>query len=365
MKVAVFFGGKSCEHNISIITGVQTMRVLSVRHEVVPVYIDNNGEFWTGRDLNELKNFKEGAKAKKVRVVFAGGSKNMYSAKGKVLSQIDAALLCTHGFGGEDGCLQGLLTLCGIPYTGSDVLASSCGMNKIYMKKMFEREFLPIVPYVSFSREQYKNDLYSLVEKIKQELKFPMIVKPANLGSSIGISVAHDFPQLFESIASGLFWDNDIVVENALEGFSEYNCAALGSGSDVMVSEIERPLSSHEFLTYKDKYLNKQKGQSGAKKEFPAQLDEKLAQKIKSLTKRAFKAIGASGVARVDFLCVDGQVYVNEINTIPGALSNYLFSKGANVLSFADLLDKLLDIAIANQKRRDSLQFVYSSSYSI
>jgi len=366
MKVAVFFGGKSCEHNISIITGVQAMRVLQVRHEVIPIYIDNEGAFWTGKDLTDLKSFKSDKKIKKQKVVLAGNSKNLYSAKGKILATIDVALLCTHGFGGEDGCLQGLLSLCGIPFTGSSVLASSVGMNKIYMKKMFERDFLPIVPYVSFSKNEYKNDLYSLVEKIKTELKFPMIVKPASLGSSIGISVAHDFPELFESISNGFLWDNEMVVENALVNYSEYNCAGIGDENDIVVSEIERPISSSEILTYKDKYQSKQKGQSGAKKEFPAKIDEKLAEKIKSLTKRVFKSIGASGVARVDFLLgEDGQIYVNEINTIPGALSNYLFSKGVNKLSFADLLDRLLDIAVIRQKRNDELQFVYKSTYSI
>jgi len=366
MKVAVFFGGKSCEHNISIITAVQAMRVLGVRHDIIPIYIDNEGIFWHGEELKEMRAFKKDKKVKKQRVTFMGGSKNLYSVKGKILATVDVALLCTHGFGGEDGCLQGLLSLCGIPFTGSGVLASSIGMNKIYSKKMFERDFLPILPYVGFNKTEYKNDLYSLVEKIKTELTFPLIVKPASLGSSIGITVAHDFPELFEAISNAFLWDNEVVIENALVNYLEYNCAAIGDGGDILLSEIERPISSSEFLTYKDKYLNKQKGQSGTKKEFPAKIDSKLASKIKILTRKAFKAIGASGVARIDFLLSEeGQLYVNEINTIPGALSNYLFTKGDNFLSFADLLDRLLDIAVVRQKRSDDLQFVYKSAYEL
>jgi len=365
MKIAVFFGGKSCEHNISIITGVQAIKVLSVRHEVIPIYIDNDGVFWHGKDLTSLNAFKASSKVKKIRVSLLPASSSLHSTKGKVISKIDAAILATHGFGGEDGCLQGLLTLCGIPFSGCDVLASSVGMNKIYMKKLFERDFLPIVPYVSFTKNQYKNELYNIVEKIKTELKFPLIVKPASLGSSIGITVAHDFPSLFEAISAGFLWDNAIVIENALTNFIEYNCAALGNSDDIILSEIERPLSSDEFLTYKDKYLNKQKGQKGAKKEFPAKIDDKLADKIKSLTRRAFKAIGASGVARVDFLYDGQQLFVNEINTIPGALSHYLFNAGASKLSFADLLDKLIDIALKTKKEQDALQFVYKSAYKI
>jgi len=378
MKVAVFFGGKSCEHSISVITAVQTMQALKQRHEVIPVFIDNmTGSFWTGKNLDTLEAFKESAKVKKVRVVLAPGSDKLYTYKGKVLAKLDAALLCTHGFGGEDGCLQGLLTLCGIPYTGSNVLASAVGMDKIFMKKVFERDFLPVVPYVGFSKSEYKSDLYNVVEKIKQSLCFPMIVKPANLGSSIGISVAHDFPELFEAISVGFMWDTRVVVEKALTDFKEYNCAAVGANGDYVVSEVERPLSSQTFLTYSEKYGTKKGGGTitggkgkvksdvVANKEFPANIPAELADKIKSYTKRVLDAIGASGVARVDFLYADGHLFVNEINTIPGALSNYLFSKGSQTLSFADLLDKLLNLALKAQKERDGLIYKYESSFKV
>jgi len=368
MKVAVFFGGKSCEHNISIITGVQAMRALASRHEVIPVYIDNSGAFWYGKELNTLASFKQKAKVKKVLVTLMPASKFLYSTKGKKITKIDVALLCTHGFGGEDGCLQGLLTLAGIPYTGSNVMASAVGMNKIVMKKLFEREFLPVVPYIAFTKDEYKNNLHFLVEKIKSELKFPLIVKPASLGSSIGISIAHDFVELFEAITVGLSWDNAVLVENALTNFFEFNCAVLGKGDELIASEIEKPLSSEEFLTYSEKYQNKTKGtkgQAAAKKEFPANIPKTLSERIKSKAKKAFSAINAAGIARIDFLYSDDQLYVNEINTIPGALSNYLFTKGDNPLIFADLLDKLIALAIKERKELDSLKFVYQSAYVI
>jgi len=382
MTVAVFFGGKSCEHNISIITGVQAMVVLEVRHRVVPVYIDNNGKFWTGKNLNSLDAFKNGNKGdrryKREAVTLIPGSDHLYSVKGKVITKIDVALLATHGFGGEDGCLQGLLSLCGIPFTGSSVLASSCGMDKSVMKKLFTADALPVLPYISFTKNEYKTDLYAIVERIQKELVFPLIVKPAGGGSSIGIGVAKDFPQLFEVISAGFKWDTRVVVENALTEFTEYNCAVLGNGDDLIVSEIERPLSSGEILSYKDKYLSGNKGkgngrsikmqngkmgQANAKREFPAKISKELESKIKSYAKRAFSGIGAGGVARVDFLYDGKNLFVNEINTIPGALSYYMFTKGDNKLAFIDLIEKMLSIAVEIKKERDGLSFVYESGY--
>ncbi|MCL2797722.1 MAG: D-alanine--D-alanine ligase [Firmicutes bacterium] len=372
MKIAVFFGGKSCEHNISLITGAQVMRALASRHEVIPVYIDKAGAFFTGKELAKPGAFKKGANPKKIPAVIRPASDKLYSKSGKALYKIDAAVLATHGFGGEDGCLQGLLTLAGIPFTGSGVAASALGMDKILMKKLFERAFLPTLPYVALAAAEYRDTLSGVVENIKKELRFPMIVKPAGGGSSIGISVAHGFPELFEAINAALLWDNAAVVENALPpGFTELNCAVLGNGNELIASEIEQPVSAEEFLTFREKYLANPGGKSGrggvkgkggaggARKKFPADIPEALSEKVKSYAKRAFSAVGASGVARVDFL-YDGEVlYVNEINTIPGALSYYLFSHGPHKMTFPDLLDRLVGLAIKVKTEADKLTYVY------
>ncbi len=360
MRVAVFFGGKSCEHNISLITGMQVLKAVSARHEAVPVFIDRDGSFYTGGDLHNMRSFCKDPSAcmKKKRVLLAPGSNKLYAQNGKTLAVLDAAVLAAHGYGGEDGCLQGLLTLCGIPYTGSGVAASAVGMDKILMKKLFEYDALPVLPYVGFSADEYKNDLFTVVETIKKSLRFPMIVKPAKLGSSIGISVVHDYPSLFESLAACFLWDNAAVVENALEGFTELNCAGLGRGGEVTTSGIERPVSASEFLTFRDKYV--QKGKS-AKREFPAKISGELAEKVKSFTRRAFCAVGASGVARVDFLYDGKELYVNEINTIPGALANYLFDE----LPFPELIDRLLDIALKAKEEADALTYVYEPAYEL
>jgi D-alanine-D-alanine ligase len=363
MKIAVFFGGKSCEHNISVITGIQTMRALKQKHEVFPVFIDGEGRFFTGKDLTGFDAVSKKSKVKRRPLSFIPSSGALHTVDGKLVSRIDAAVLCTHGYGGEDGCLQGLLTLCGIPFTGSGVSASALGMNKVLMKKIFEREKLPVLPYAVFRADEYRDDLFSVVERIKTSLKFPMIVKPAGGGSSIGISVAHDYPELFEAIKIAVGFDNVVVVENALTNFTELNCAAIGVGGDIAVSEIEQPLSASGFLSFEDKYVFKTKRDAGAKRIFPAGLPPEIVKKVKGFTQRAFKALGAAGVARADYLLDGETLYINEINTIPGALSNYLFSAGAHKLSFIELLDRMIEIALKVKKDADGLKYAYESSY--
>ena len=367
MNIAVIFGGKSCEHNVSIITGQQAIGAIKNHYTVIPVYIDNDGVFWYSKKFDNIGAFRSKGgnlpPAKKTAVCFMSSSNYLHTTKGKKICKIDAAVLCTHGHGGEDGSLQGLLNISGIPFTGSGVLASSVGLNKSIMKKLFERDFLPVLPYISFNKIEYAKNTYNIVGDIKDKLSFPLIIKPANLGSSIGISVAHDFPALFEGIKTALIWDNDVVIENALTDFKEYNCAVLDMGNnELLTSEIEQPLSAKEFLSFDEKYINKNKNR---KKDFPAQISQELKDKLKRYAKRAFKAISASGVARIDFLVKDNQVFINEINTIPGALSNYLFTKGDTVLTFKELIDKMITVAINNKKQHDSLNYVYKSTYTL
>ncbi len=358
MIIAVIFGGRSCEHNISVITGIQAMREMSVKHEIVPVYIDNAGVFWTGEELKQIKSYKSGAKPKKKRVMFMPSDNRLFWAKNaKPFKKIDAALLCNHGLNGEDGTLQGYLELAGIPYSGSGTRASADGMDKITMKKLFAFHGLPVLPYKYVTYEQYKNSLYSFVEEIKAELDFPLIVKPANLGSSIGIGIAHGFEELFSCIETAFMWDNSILIENALTDFIELNCAVLGSGTDLTASEIEQPVGWKDFLTFDDKYTRKYKGTGRL---FPAPISAELKEQIQDYAKEAFSSLGCAGVARVDFLLKDDKVYINEINTIPGALSNYLFP-----FKFSDLIDRLIDIALNEKAKKGRLKYSFNPSFSI
>lgn len=330
MNVAVLFGGKSCEHNVSIVTGVQALAAFPKAHKGIPVYIDEEGIWHTGEAYAHIETYrKKGKKAGKV-VCLHPSSPYLFTESGKKLCRIDAALLCNHGAFGEDGCLQGLLEIADIPYTGSGVAASAVGMDKEMQKRLFMQAGLSVLPYVAFTADDYVNDSYTVVERLKNELRFPMIVKPCNLGSSIGISLAHDYNELFIAVRVALSFDSRVVVENALEDFDEYNCAVLLGKP----SEVEKPIGWKEFLTYEDKYLSKREGTG---REFPAPVSDALRARIRESAASAYAAVGADGVARVDFLCKGDELYVNEINTIPGSLAAYFYEGG-----FAFVIEKLL-----------------------
>ncbi|MCM1368127.1 MAG: D-alanine--D-alanine ligase [Roseburia sp.] len=348
--IAVFFGGMSCEHDISIITGLQALGACGKK--CVGVYIDGDGVWWTGDgfdSVNAVKNKKFSGKRVHIRP-----SEPYLYCKNKRLYKIDAALLCMHGMLGEDGALQGMLEMCGIPYTGSGVLASALGMNKLYSKKIFEAVGLKVLPYVAVERKAYENDAYAAVAPINDGIGYPVIVKPCNLGSSIGISVADNLNELYKALRIAFEWDDTVVAEKALCDFTEVNCAVLGDGESATASETEQPVGWKTFLTFSDKYSGDVKS---TRHKIPADVGEEINGQIRELAVRAFNAVGAEGVARVDFLVKDGEIYVNEINTIPGSLACALFE---TTMDFTRLIDALTDIAVARKTRRERLRRVYT-----
>lgn len=324
MVVAVFYGGRSCEHDVSIITGIQAAKTLT-GHEVVPVYINRKGGWIVPKKYDEIEAYKKGEVVGKSAFMKPDDA-YLYIGRGRRFKKIDVALLCVHGLNGEDGTLQGLLKLSGVPFTGSGVGASAAGLNKGLMKRLFSAAGLPVLPFIEAERDEYENALTALIDRAKV-LGFPLIVKPTNLGSSIGISVAHDFRELITALNVAFEWDNAVVVERALADFTELNCAVIGRGRRLAESEIERPLGAGEILSYADKY--ERGGFKGAEsgRRFPADIPEELREQVRAYAARAFSALGASGIARVDFLLdnASGELYVNEINTIPGSLALYLF----------------------------------------
>lgn len=344
MTVGVFFGGKSCEHNVSIVTGVQAIAGFPREHKAVPVYIDRDGVWHTGGGYADI-NFYSGEKSKDKgkEVHLRPSSPYLYAKNGKKVCKLDCCLICNHGLGGEDGSLQGLIELSGIPYTGSGILASAAGLDKAVMKKLFSAASLPVLPHVTISAEEYVNDSYSALERIKS-LSFPLIVKPCNLGSSIGIGIAHDLIELYAAIRAALEWDGRAVIERALENFEEYNCAVLCGEA----SEVEKPVGWKDYLTYEDKYLSKS---SGVGREFPAKIDDELRSKIRDLAVKVASAVGADGVSRVDFLCKDGELYVNEINTVPGSLSAYFYDGGESYV-INKLISRAIEVHRGKQKRK-------------
>lgn len=394
IKVGVFFGGKSVEHEISVITMSQAISSLNPdKYEIVPIYISKQGVMYTGEDLLDLYSFKDMdvllKRCYKVCVVNDGKGVKVMRCPApfigrRVLNTIDVAFPIVHGTNVEDGTMAGFLNLLDIPYVGPDIMASSIGMDKILMKKVLKESGLPVVDYVSFFSMEYIKDEEKIQKEIKEKLRFPVIVKPGNLGSSVGIKKANNESELVEAIEFAMEFSDRIIVENAVENLKEINCSVIGNIVDSETSVCEEPFFSDEILSYADKYMggsksNKgvgiksgAKGIAGAKaggkgmavsdKKLPADISDEKRDEIQKLTKETFKVLGCSGVARVDFLMdkKTENVYVNEINTIPGALSYYLWE--ATGKSFEKELDELIDIALKRHREREKLTFSYDQN---
>lgn len=376
-RVAVVFGSRSVEHEVSIITAVQAMNSLDGElFEVIPLYVSKEGVWFTGEALKTMDVFRDlvslSGKAQRVQLQpFSGKStfvvqapRRGFMGRGTDVKPlaIDVGLLCNHGTNGEDGTMQGMFELLGIPYTSAGVTGSALGMDKVFQKQLFAAAGIPVVPYVSFSRRTWRASPDNCLRMAEQHLNFPMFVKPANLGSSVGITRATDHDALRYAVEVASHFDRKLLVEQAVVDHREVNCAVLGN-DEPMPSACEEVFSSHAFLDYDAKYKVGYKTtaetdsslQKAEARKVPANLSDDLTGRVQELACRAFTALDCRGVARVDFL-IDrsGEVYVNEINTIPGALSFYLWEAAG--LQYRDLLTKLIDLACnAFEDRRSNV----------
>lgn len=378
LRVGVIYGSRSVEHEVSIITAVQAMDALDPeRYEVIPLYVTKEGEWLTGASLRKLETYKAGSDLARslTRVslspVPSKGLLTLAEQRSRLLPisgggqriALDVAFPCVHGTFGEDGTLQGLFELANLPYVGSGVLASAVGMDKILMKAAFRSADLPILDCRVVRRDEWERAPDGVVDRLEREVGFPAFVKPANLGSSVGISRATDRESLRSALEVAAHYDTRMLVEKGLEGAVDVNCSALGHGGDVRVSVCEQPVSWEAFLSYEDKYIRggKSQGMKGASRRIPAPISAELTERIQAMTRRAFQAIDAAGVARVDFLVTpDEQVFVNEINTLPGSLAFYLWE--ATDLPFRKLLDRLVEIALARHAERQKTSFAFDSA---
>lgn len=351
MNIAVIFGGKSCEHNISIATGVQAANaLLSTGNKIICIYITRRGVWKTGKAFFDCAAFSGDAGGR--TVFFLPGDNRLHYRFSPFKTRIDCAVLCLHGRNGEDGTVQGALELSGVPYTGSGVLGSAAGMDKQIMKKLFRADKLPYLKSITaHSRDKTEN----IIKKAAFTLGYPVIVKPARAGSSIGIGVAHDEEQLQNALVAAFMWDNKVIIERAVDDFTELNCAVIGSPGNEEASRVEKPVSYSEFLTYDEKYHGKAK--SGGDRQFPADIDKEQEEKIRALAIKVFRCVEAEGIARIDFILDNksGKLYVNEINTIPGSLAMYLFPEKGR----AGVIMKLVSLAVARYKEQSSLKYEY------
>ncbi len=368
-RVGVIFGGRSVEHEVSVITGIQIMENIDrEKYEIVPIYINKEGKWLTGDSLFKFKNFKDNNlnDLKEIMITPTYNDHNLYSHPEnvglfgkKIVDSVDIIFPAVHGTNGEDGTIQGIFELMNIPYVGGSVLASSVGMDKILMKDVFKANNLPIVDFMWFYRSQWEKDSGEVVKNIEGKLKYPLFVKPANLGSSVGISKAVDNKTLVDAIEVAIRYDRKIIIESAVENPREINCAVMGYNNNVKASLCEEPLGWKDLLSYEDKYVKSNtKGAKGGTRRIPADLEDNTREEIERIAKEAFTSIDCSGNARIDFLLdADNNIYINEINTLPGSIAYYLWEgKGIN---FKELLSEMIEIAIEIHKEKNKNMYSY------
>ena len=346
-KVALIFGGRSVEHDVSVITAMQVFaNIDKKKYDVQPIYMKDGDFFAGGLDTLEAVRDFDALKHKKV-VLFAGEFFSIKKSTVKKYFKPDVALIACHGGEGEDGTLQALLEYNGIPFTSPELLASSVCMDKDFAKQVFESMCLNVLPYQTVFKEEFDSDAEKVVFAIESFLSYPLIVKPARLGSSIGIGVSKNRTELKEKLEVAFQFDDKVVVEDKLEDFVEVNCAAFFDGNVVKVSRTEQPLSANDFLTFQDKYEQGGK-MSGLTRISPANVGS-LNLIVQAITERIYKDFDMNGVVRVDFLVDEkrNKVYVNEINTIPGSLAFYLFD-----VDFKTLIDIVIDASIKRKLRK-------------
>ena len=375
INVGVIFGGRSVENEISVLTAIQAMEAIDTsKYDITPIYISKQGVWYTGEALRKSENYRNMealyAKCEAVYLRPIYGDNNLYKVKrplfgSDVATTLDVILPALHGTNCEDGSFQGAIEMTGIPYAGCNVLASANGMDKITMKMILAESGIPVIEYAWFSDKEWFDNQEGVVERTEKKLHYPMIVKPADSGSSVGITAVHNREEFIEAVDNAVSYSKRIIVERLVEQLKEINCSVLGNYYECEASVCEAPIRSGEILSYADKYLGggakggakgggvkQSQGMRSTVREIPANLPDDVTTFIRSTAVATFKALACDGVSRIDFMIDEatGKIFVNEINTIPGSLSFYLWE--ATGVSFNELVERL--IAVAFERKRDS-----------
>lgn len=374
-NLAVIFGCRTVEHEVSIISAVQAMRSADrEKYNVIPLYVTKTGEVYTGSSMTEIEPFRNIPELLKashpVSLVREGEKVLVKFLDNKLFKKnadivLDVALPVIHGTNCEDGTVAGLLEFLGLPYVGCDVLSAAVGMDKAVFKDVLKNAGLPVLDCVKFTAREYAAARDAIIENIIKKCGLPAIVKPVNLGSSIGISKADTKAELINAIDLAVSFSDKVLAEKAIENLREINCSVLGDSDSAIASVCEEPFMHDKILSYEDKYMGgsgSSKGMASLGRKLPADIPEELSDKIRKLSVDVFKAIGASGVVRIDYLLNSktGEVYANEINTVPGSLSFYLWE--ATGIKYPELIDRLVELAFRRQRNRDNLTFTINTN---
>lgn len=372
IRAGVFFGGPSVEHEVSVITAMQVLQALSAdKYQPIPVYVAKDGTFYTGEGLSTLEHYRDIpamlSKATPVLLTRQGKDAVLVPAKPRRFGKnpvwvLDVALPIFHGTGGEDGVMQAHFERLGLPYTGPDVTSSAIGMDKWASKALFQLNNLSCLKGICLRKSDYYRDPEQALLQLERELGYPMVIKPTNLGSSVGIHKCRERASLQEGLEDAFLYGMSVLAEPCVAHLREINCAVLGDQESARASVCEEPLNATDILTYADKYQSGGKSKSGGSKgmqslsrQIPAPIPPELTQRIQQLAVDAFRAINASGCSRVDFLMDNEtrQVWINEINTIPGSLAFYLWE--ASGLSFPALLEEMISLALKRTREQAML----------
>lgn len=375
IKLGVVFGGESVEHEVSIISAIQAMENLDTdKYEIIPIYISKDKEWYYGTYLMNLDVYKDKdlvkRYAKKV-ILTKKDDRFILQTTGifkKEIAEIDLIFPIVHGTNVEDGTLQGYLETIGVPYVGSNVYASVVGQDKVFMKQILESEGIPVPKYIWFFDADFNNNYDEIMKKV-QKLNLPLFVKPSKLGSSVGITKVNDIKDFDKAVRDALQYDTKVIVEQGINNLKEANISVLGNHEYQELSEIEEVLTSNEFLTYADKYLGnkkgkiiKSKGMASAMRNIPANLPNDIKDEIRRQAKIIFRVLNTSGVCRIDFLIdtKENKVYTEEINTIPGSLSFYLWEPAHK--NYKELLDEVISIALKDYKKRKNIVYSFETN---
>ena len=373
VKVGVFFGGKSVEHEVSIISALQAVPFFDgARYDAVPVYIARDGNMYVGERVGRIEEYKDIPRliAKSRRVVGVQEDNRLLLVRypvrrfgSSIECAIDVAFPIVHGTNVEDGALQGYFRTMSVPFVGCDVTASAVGMDKHVTKAALKDAGIPVWDSRRVFVKSFFRNTEKILREIGNEFPFPVIVKPFNLGSSIGIKKAADAMELREALEYAFQYTDNALVGPVVKNLREINCAVLGDQESAVASECEEPIGVDAILSYSDKYVSggKAKGMSAAKRKLPADIPAETRDTIRRLAVETFQALRCNGVSRVDFLLDDsGGLWVNEINTIPGSLSFYLWEPVG--MPYGDLLDRLIQLALKRERENAAVSYSFDTN---
>ncbi|MBQ1329369.1 MAG: D-alanine--D-alanine ligase [Mogibacterium sp.] len=384
-RVAMMFGGKTVEHEVSVISGIQALKAMDTeKYEVIPVYMTKENDMYIGSDIGDIKAYRDIQallkKSQRVIMVNDNGRVQLVQFPPKKFGgmrpvDIDIAFPVVHGTNVEDGALQGYLKTVGIPFVGPDVTASAISMDKAVTKAVLKEAGVPVLDANVYTMADYE-DPEGVADDIEKTIGYPVIIKPVNLGSSVGIGIAKSRDELIDAIDDAFRYAARIMAEHAISKLREINCAVLGDENGAEVSECEEPLTSGEILSYEDKYVSGggkkggAKGSSGSKgagmanlsRKIPADLSPEKREEIRELAVKSFKALGCNGVSRIDFMIdeEEDKLYFNEINPIPGSLSFYLWEPVG--VPYKELLDRMIQLALKRTRIEESLTFTFDTN---